>query len=63
MYLEPDWLRLQSFSFVEKALGVLVDKLTISQKCVGAAKAASRILGCIRQSINAKLGEVMFPLC
>ena len=43
--------RLES-SFAEKGLVILVDtKMTMSQQCTLAAKAAMGTLGCMRQSI------------
>ncbi|PKU41806.1 rna-directed dna polymerase from mobile element jockey-like [Limosa lapponica baueri] len=51
-------------SFAEKDLRVLVDtKLSWSQECVLAAKAASGTLGCMRRSIDSKLREVILLLC
>ncbi|KAK4831079.1 LOW QUALITY PROTEIN: hypothetical protein QYF61_015277 [Mycteria americana] len=43
-----DWL---GNSSAEKALGLLVDKLTMRQQCILAAKAANRLLGCVRKSL------------
>ncbi|KAK4817027.1 hypothetical protein QYF61_026033 [Mycteria americana] len=47
-------------SLAEKDLGVLVDtKLTMSQQCALAAKAANGILYCIRQSTASRLRKVI----
>jgi len=45
--------RLES-GFAEEVLGILVDKLNVSQQRALAAKAASSILGCARQSIASR---------
>lgn len=58
--LEAAWLE---SSFAEKALGVVVGKMTISHQCAVVAKAANSSLGCVRQSLIIKLREVIFPLC
>ncbi|KAK4816868.1 hypothetical protein QYF61_024510 [Mycteria americana] len=48
----------------EKSLGVLVDtKLTMSQQCALATKKANGILGCMRQRIGSRSGELIYPLC
>ena len=48
----------------EKDLGVLVDtRLYMSQQWALAAKAASGVLGCIRQSAASRWREVILPLC
>jgi len=48
-------------SFGEKALGIWVHRtLTMSQKCALNAKAAYRLLDCIRKSIARKSRELIF---
>ncbi|KAK4819183.1 hypothetical protein QYF61_025998 [Mycteria americana] len=50
-------------SLAGKDLGVLVDtKLTMSQQRALAAKRASGVLGCVRQSIASRRREVILPL-
>ena len=51
-------------SLAEKHLGTPVDtKLNTSQQHVLAAKKASSILGCIKQSAASRSGEGILPLC
>ncbi|KAK4828570.1 hypothetical protein QYF61_027660 [Mycteria americana] len=46
----------------QKDLGILVDtKLTMTPKCVLAAKTTNGLLGCIRQSIASRSREVILP--
>jgi len=50
-------------SFAEMDLGIQVDtKVTMSHQCILAARKASGILGCIRQSMTSRSREVIFPL-
>ncbi|GAB0177760.1 mitochondrial enolase superfamily member 1 [Grus japonensis] len=50
-------------SSVEKDLGILVDKLSMSQQCALMAKKVNGILGCIKKSTASRLREVILPLC
>jgi len=43
-------------------LGVLVDKLTMSQQCALVAKNAHGILRCVKKSVASRLREVLLPL-
>jgi len=52
---------LQSSS-VEDDLGVLVDKLTMSQQRALVARKASGILGCTKRIVASRSREVLFPL-
>jgi len=49
-------------SSVERDLGVLVDRMTMSQQCALAAKKANEILRCFRRSVASRSREVLLPL-
>ncbi|GAB0208864.1 mitochondrial enolase superfamily member 1 [Grus japonensis] len=50
-------------STVERDLGVLVGKkLSMSQQCALVAKKPHGILGCIKKSVDSRLGDVIPPL-
>ena len=50
-------------SLAEKTPGVLVDtRLTVSQQCALAAKAADGNLGCVRRSVGSRWREGILPL-
>ncbi|GAB0175444.1 hypothetical protein GRJ2_000009600 [Grus japonensis] len=46
----------------EKNLGVLVDKIKMSQQCVLAAQKANRVLCCMSSSVTNRSGEESLPL-
>jgi len=49
-------------SSVERDLGVLVDKLTMSQQCVLVAMKANGLLGYIKKSVASRSRKVLLPL-
>jgi len=49
-------------SSVERDLGVLLTRLTMSQQCALVAKTANGILGCIKKSGASRSSEVLLPL-
>lgn len=44
-------------SFSERNLGVLVDKLNMSQHCIPVSKVANSFLNCIKQRVASQSGE------
>lgn len=58
--LRGKWL---ASSSAEKDLGVLVNKLNMSQPCALAAKRANNVLAYIRKGVSRKSREVILTLC
>ena len=47
----------------EKDLTVFYEKLDISWKCALTAQKASSVMGCTKNSMTSRAGEVILPLC
>lgn len=55
------WTDQMESIFAEKDLGVMFDKLNVSQQCALAATEGNAILGCVRRSAASRSREVICP--
>ena len=60
--LVDEWIESESVP-VEKNLGLLGEKLNMSQQCEFAAQKANHVLGYIKINVTRKAREVIVPFC